>query len=731
MSSSYQTGENITELPTPDDLHLRYLVSEIARLDVILHREVRRWRLAGQNPGDQLRGLYISNDYADALLARPFASGWGQSVRLDAQEDARFEVEYAQAVSLSADILNRAVELGLPTPRLAWLSQAYQFSPFEQDLLLLCCLPEFDPRYESLFGFLQDDVTRKQPTFQLALNLFAQAGLERLPLRRYLDDRATLFHYGFLTRQAEGDGGSLLSAPLRADEGLLTWLAGVYHPSGVLSGAASLEQIDDRPEDELFASLCTPILDAQRLDGKRVVLYGADRLAQVACARRIAKARGQPLLTLFLERVPQEVQIQALRTALRDARLNQAVPLITGWDLLAGERQAPPAQAIAELADFPGVALIACQALWQVRGASPEQHFIWVECPLPDFVQRREIWRHFLSGSHANLDLERVAAQFHLSCEQIRDACNAARSEAAFQQSEITSAGLLGAARRYSNPNLSKLASKIEPHFDWKDIVLPADQIALLRELVATVRSQPVVLESWKVGRKLVASSGITVLFAGPPGTGKTMAAEVIANELGLDLYKIDLSMVVSKYIGETEKNLEQIFREAETSNAILFFDEADALFGKRSEVRDSHDRYANIEISYLLQRMEAYSGVAILATNLRANLDEAFTRRLQFVVDFPFPDEDDRLRIWKALFLPTIPVEGPIDLTRMAREFKIAGGNIRNIIVNAAYLAAADGGVVRMNHILHSTRREMQKLGRLTSDSNFGGPPLEDEPPL
>ena len=285
----------------------------------------------------------------------------------------------------------------------------------------------------------------------------------------------------------------------------------------------------------------------------------------------------------------------------------------------------------------------------------------------------------------------------------------------------ITIEALFTAARIHSNPRLSNMARKIVPRYQWEDIVLPLDQLNLLHEIVDTVRGRPLVLDQWGLGRKLVSSKGITVLFAGPPGTGKTMAAEVIADELGLDLYKIDLSTVVSKYIGETEKNLERIFNEAEASNAILFFDEADALFGKRSEVKDSHDRYANIEISYLLQRMEAYDGVTILATNLRANLDEAFTRRLQFAVDFPFPEEADRLRIWKTLFPPDMPCGEDINLETLAKRYKLAGGNIRNILVSAAYLAASDGGVVEMSHIMHGTRRELQKMGRLVGDENYG----------
>jgi len=239
-------------------------------------------------------------------------------------------------------------------------------------------------------------------------------------------------------------------------------------------------------------------------------------------------------------------------------------------------------------------------------------------------------------------------------------------------------------------------------------------------EMVSMVQSRPQVLEGWGLGRKLTAGAGVSALFSGDPGTGKTLAAQIMAHELGIDLYRIDLSTVVSKYIGETEKNLEKIFREASESNAILFFDEADSIFGKRSEVKDAHDRYANIEVGYLLQRMEDYSGVAILATNLRANLDEAFTRRLQFIINFPFPDEAYRQRIWKVLMPPDLPVAEDLDFGLMADRFKVAGGSIRNIIVSAAYLAAADGGVVTMDHLMHGTRREYQKMGRLLHDADF-----------
>jgi SpoVK/Ycf46/Vps4 family AAA+-type ATPase len=366
--------------------------------------------------------------------------------------------------------------------------------------------------------------------------------------------------------------------------------------------------------------------------------------------------------------------------------------------------------------------LVASARPWRAKGIERRRPLVRVHFPRPGYAQRLKLWEHFLlarTGTRGP-DCRELANHFELTTGQIKDVVASAWDRASKGGRGLEVEDLYVAAREHSNPSLADLARKIEPRYTWDDIVLPVDQVAILREIVATVRGRPLVLDEWGVGRKLVPSRGVTALFAGPPGTGKTMAAEIIAGELGLDLYKIDLSTVVSKYIGETEKNLERIFAEAASSNAILFFDEADALFGKRSEVRDSHDRYANIEISYLLQRMEAYDGVTILATNLRANLDEAFTRRLQFSVDFPFPEEDDRLRIWQTLFPPGVPRDPELDFPILARRFKLAGGNIRNVIVSAAYLAAADGGRLTMAHLLHGTRRELQKMGRLVGEHDF-----------
>jgi SpoVK/Ycf46/Vps4 family AAA+-type ATPase len=314
------------------------------------------------------------------------------------------------------------------------------------------------------------------------------------------------------------------------------------------------------------------------------------------------------------------------------------------------------------------------------------------------------------------IDAGDLAGKFRFDSSAIRGALAAAENLARWrspQERQITMADISAACRLQSAPRLGSLARKIDPRNTWREIVLPADQTAQLKELCDQARHRHRVYGEWGFEGRLSLGKGLNALFSGPPGTGKTMAAEVIASELQLDLYKIDLSQVVSKYIGETEKNLHHIFSEAAMSQAILFFDEADALFGKRSEIKDAHDRYANIETGYLLQKMEEYEGIAILATNLRENMDEAFVRRMRFIIEFPFPDQQHRRRIWEVIFPEEAPLSQEVDMDRLARDIKLAGGNIRNIALAAAFYAAADGGRILTLHIEQAARREFQKLGR------------------
>jgi SpoVK/Ycf46/Vps4 family AAA+-type ATPase len=400
------------------------------------------------------------------------------------------------------------------------------------------------------------------------------------------------------------------------------------------------------------------------------------------------------------------------------------------------------------LAAHPDPVFLTGRMAWEPRDGLHDRTFVRVELPSPGYDERLALWRTTLGETSDEIDLAALAGKFRLTGGQIADAAATAHNLAAARAAgtnsgnrrdndsgngngkshggaegdhEVTEDDLLAACRLQSTSKLAELAQKIEPRFGWDDIVLPPDQMALLRELHATVEHRAIVHDTWGFDAKLATGKGLNVLFAGPPGTGKTMAADVLANTLGLDLYKVDLSGVLSKYIGETEKNLARIFDEATTSNAVLFFDEADALFGKRTAVRDAHDRYANVEVSYLLQRMDDYEGVVILATNLRKNMDDAFVRRLHFTIDLPLPGPEDRRRIWSQIWPAQAPLDPTLDLDLLAERIPVAGGSIRNIALASAFLAAADGRVVTLDHVLHATRREYQKMGKVLATTDLG----------
>jgi AAA+ superfamily predicted ATPase len=685
---------------------------------------VRRWELAGQDPDDAFRGLRIVDSEAQSLAALPLGGNWGQTVSLPANEAQVFDKAMDESLLQAGALAREARDHG-SVSRLEHLAQAFSLDRLDLDVFLLCLAPALDLRYERLYGYLQNDVTRRKPRVNLVLDLLGQAGPSRWQhLARFAND-APLFRHHLLewASLSGSENPPLLARALQVDQTVVSWLLGSYKPQGALAASSTLkmrtkEDVERKRGGQDLAEL------VQAVQAERPVLafYGPDLARQQSTARWLAAKAQRPLLIVDIA-----ATIQAgfspdfsLRLALRDALLTGSIPYLIGWHTIFETEKSvsPPVGLLEELCAFPDTVIVSSLKLWQAQGIERERHLFWYEFPMLAYPQRFDLWTESL-GEEAGIEpsvVTNLASQFLLTSGQIRDAIASARDMAAQGNEPLAGRHLFSAARTHSNPHLAGLARKIEPRYDWDDIVLPEDQIVQLGEIVATVRARPQVLEQWGVGVKLVSSAGITILFAGPPGTGKTMAAEVIAAELGLDLYKIDLSTVVSKYIGETEKNLERIFHEAQSSNAILFFDEADAIFGKRSEVKDAHDRYANIEVSYLLQRMEAYDGVTILATNLRANLDEAFTRRLQFAVDFPFPEEEDRRRIWRTLFPPDVPRSEEIDFDLLARRFKLAGGSIRNIIVSAAYLAAADGELVTMELLLHGTRRELQKMGRLVN---------------
>lgn len=709
--------------PSELEMSLAHLQAELERIDALIRLAVARWQQVGRDPYDAFRGLVVSDDDAGQLSALPFGASWGDVAQDD--DTTRAALERQKQAARRAQGWVEQASVYKTVLRLQHLQQVFGLSNFELDTLLLCLAPALDLRYEQLYSYLQNDINRKRPTVNLALQLFGGVGIERLQKLSAFAADAPLLRYHLLeyVNDPSNPTPPLLAQTLHVDQTVVNWLLGAYHPSAELGLCVQLITPTTSEEAEVLPpEVLNALAQVELLPQPLLLFIGPDTTAQMMGARALAKQQGRGLLVGYIDQlVAQGMPAdQALHLILRDALLNNAIAFLPGWDALLQERETP-VHLLSALMAHPDLLIVGSRTVWQPRGQDRPRVMFTVDFDPPDYAHRQRLWRYYLDAygvDDSQLDPVEVAGQFTLTTGQIRDAVVSAQNQAIRRGTPPVQDDLFAGARLHSGAKLSDMARKITPRYDWDDIILPPDQIAILRELVATVRHRSKVLDEWGLGKKLASSAAVTVLFAGPPGTGKTMSAEVIAKDLHLDLYKIDLSSLVSKYIGETEKNLERIFTEAQSSNAILFFDEADAIFGKRSGVKDAHDRYANLEISYLLQRMESYDGVTILATNLRSNLDEAFLRRLQFAVDIPFPDEKDRLRIWETLFPASVPRSDDVNLAEMAKRFRLAGGNIRNILVSAAYLAASDGGVITMQHLLHSTRREFQKMGRLVLDT-------------
>jgi ATPase family associated with various cellular activities (AAA) len=439
------------------------------------------------------------------------------------------------------------------------------------------------------------------------------------------------------------------------------------------------------------------------------------------------------VLTLDLSRLGADCDVRELSgRASREARLLGAGVVAGPLEALAGRATEGlrAAENVRALAEVRGTVVLVGSRGWDPQWSREVP--LALDAGVPSVEERGGLWRATLNGdgppggpgvSPDFLDADPAVATmgFRLTPEQIVRAARAARLQAEAARRAVTVDDLRAGARAQNAAGLEHLARRIAPQVGWDDLVLPAQVVSQLRELVARVRQRDQVLDGWGLGAKSSKGRGIKALFAGDSGTGKTLSAEVVAHDLGLDLYVIDLSTVIDKYVGETEKNLDRIFAEADRLNGVLLFDEADALFGKRSEVKDAQDRYANVEVAYLLQRMELFDGLAVLTTNLRSNIDEAFARRLDAIVDFPMPEDDDRRRLWEQHLRPGLPRADDVDLDFLSRAFKISGGNIRNIVLAAAFLAAEDDRAVTMADIIRATEREYRKLGHLVLENEFG----------
>ena len=712
---------------------LQHLLAELERIDLLIAAQVTRARRLHADD-EQFRGLYISEEEIDALLKQPVGRPrWARvETALNELGPALDNIGRLNE-SRKEESARRGIDL-----RLDRLRHSFGLDAFEVDVLLVCLAVEVDLRYEKLYAYLNDDVTKKRPSVELVLNLFAPSAEAAFEARRCFTADAPLFrnHLLALFEDPSQPHPPLLAKYMNVDARIVRYL---LNSDALDERIRPFSSLSDR--DKQFDALLVDEMARRHL--ARFLQNGAPQRPAIAhlrgpygvgkqsTAEAVCKDLGMRLLIADLARLTYEGDGSGARIfelVQREAKLQQTAVYWKNFDgLLSEDKKAMLTAFLGALAERPALTFLAGEGAWEPNEALRDACLARLELKKPSSSDRLRIWSTALDGDcriDSDVDLAALATKFKFTGGQIHDAATLAINLARLRDSEtarINTHDLYEACRMHSNQKLTTLARKIMPKYKWGDIVLPADRLEQLREICNHVKYRERVYGEWGFDQKLSLGKGLSVLFAGPSGTGKTMAAEIIAGALGLELYKIDLSTVVSKYIGETEKNLSRIFIEAETSNAILFFDEADALFGKRSEVKDSHDRYANIEIGYLLQRMEEYEGVVILATNFRKNMDEAFVRRLQFTVEFPFPNESDRRRIWEGIWPENTPRASSLDLEFMARRFDITGGNIRNIAVAAAFLAADDGNVVTMQHLVQSTKREFQKMGKVLAENEFG----------
>lgn len=709
---------------------LEHIVDEMKRIDLLIRLMFHRVNQQFSKTSEY-HGMFISEQEIDILLGKTLRMA---SVPDDHAKETLSHIETLKNHSEHMKAVSREKDIGLSLDR---LSRQFHLNAWDTDILLLCLAPELDVSYEKIYAYIQDDLTRKKPGVDFVLNVICRSFEEKMSIRRRLEPGSPLIDFGIiqvLPDQA-GQVSTLLGSSLKVDERIVSYLLEEQgldpHLSGIVRLVYPNKNMDDlvlneTVRDEL-ARMFRVIRDRDR--GLVIYFYGPYGTGKKSTVEAWCTMLTIPVLYVDIERMmensPQDYRT-LLSRVMREAVLqNACVYWQHGDRLLEDSKKSLLHDFAHEVGKLNGLCIIEGLNAWEPVDLFQDKYFFSQGFTLPSHDERLEIWRRLLDQTDLAEPVDRdiLSSTFTFSGGQIKDALNSARNlslKHPDDQGKMRVEDVYAACRLQSNQKLSSLARKLKPVYTWADIVLPEDRMEQLISITHHVRYRSLVFGTWGFDRKLSYGKGLHVLFSGPSGTGKTMAAEIMAGDLGLDIYKIDLARVVSKYIGETEKNLSKIFEEAETSHAILFFDEADAIFGKRSDIHDAHDRYANIETSYLLQRMEEYEGMTILSTNFRRNMDEAFVRRIQFAVEFPFPDAQNRKHIWTKIWPKEMPVSQDIDFDFLARRFEMSGGNIRNISLHAAFIAAADGRVVTMPHLKKATQREYQKMGKLLMGHEF-----------
>ena len=701
-----------------------YLSDELRRLDLIFRRYIREDTEEGSTTS--YAGVVLSKEEICDLLEEE--NIFGQETLID---DKISEMDHQIAKRLEA---TRACGRHISLP---YISKLLNLSPFEQKCLVACIAPEIDPKYEKVYGYFENDTSIKTPSINLLMKIFISSEDERIEARKLFSLQAPLVRLLLESGNDLSDNCiPLISRHLKLDDWVVNYLLDINILDSRLIHVAELiqtrqiENISTDTENVRILRFIDYYRNGRSRRNQILYFYGPDGAGKKEYVLAVCEHMGLPLIVADLEKIlSSDLPFdEILRLLGRQIRIMDGILCLENFQLLVSEERSQQIRInriLQMLHEFSETTFILGRTQWHLTNTDSRFAYVAVEYSYPSATERKKYWQELSSKYQldTNLNLNNFSEVFRFTPGQIENVLRLGENCSVWNgasNGRIEAKDLTNACYTQSNRKLGELAKKIDTLYTMDMLVLPEDQMLQMNEICRQVKYRSIVYEKWGFEKRLALGKGLNIMFSGPPGSGKTMAAEVIANEIGLEIYKIDVSRVVSKYIGETEKNLGEIFHEAETSNVILFFDEADALFGKRSEVKDSHDRYANVEIGYLLQRMEEYKGIVILATNLNQNIDEAFLRRLHFNIAFPFPDKEQRKLIWLSIFPSGAPVEDKLDYDFLAEKFVMAGGNIKNIALNAAFYAAHAGCPIGIKQIMQAAKREYKKMGKTFLKSDF-----------
>ena len=766
--------EHILDLLSRLDLLLAIRIAKFQRLHQRLHKKTSYGVIiSDEEVNETLNNKTTNSDFnSNSLDNNEDGDDYDSEIENLRMKLAEKEKEIVARVTES---LRQGIYLSLPH-----LISIFRLTKLEVDTIIICLAVQIDNRinkkYQKIYAYLNDNIMQKKPTIDLVLSLMYESLNDRIAARAMMSKDSLLFRYKIL-EFVENDGDYDSSDyPIKIDQRLAGFLVGLrifdprlssfakvannnnsnisllgddisYHQSIVDDILSLLSKIK---ENDNYASRSMGINnngEEGQISNSKIILnfFGPRGSGRNTIARIICRNVQCPLLSIDLAEIlsrglPME---ESLLLAFRESLLFGAVIYLENFDVLLdknNEKNYSSIKVIIRLIqELSWLTFIeTTSSPWSYcHDVSPSGHFFrTIEFKIPNYNARKLIWssiadKELINSSNLkleeNVDFGILASKFVFTPGKILDSFQLAKNLAIAHRAmegpkeTITMNDLYHACKMQSNAGLGAMAKKIRPNYTWTDIVLPPAIKVLLKDICNVVKYKGTVYYDWGFDAKFSFGKGLTALFTGESGTGKTMAAEVIAKELDLDLYKIDISSILSKYIGETEKNLNTIFRESEGSNSILFFDEADALFGKRTDVKDSHDRYANIETNYLLQKIDEFDGIVILSSNYRRNIDDAFVRRMQFIVNFPFPNAQHRLEIWKKSFPEQVPKSNDLDLKFLANNLQISGGNIKNTVINSAFLAAKNNKPISMSDVVLAIRREFEKMGKPIQRSDFG----------